>query len=146
AAELRIDEDDNLSGVDARLTLPDLSAAASSLEYDRLANEFLLATATLDVDLADVTAHASAREILICDDREGDEGDAADARPASSISLRDVFFTTCPETDRGRARAWDIRAREIELEGDEGVARGVRFKIKGVTVFRSPYFSFPRTD
>ena len=62
----------------------------------------------------------------------------------NTISLDTVNFTTCPE-----ARAdWELLARELELDIDEGygTARGVRLRFKGVPIFAAPYMTFPIDD
>ena len=61
-----------------------------------------------------------------------------------SVSLSSVFFTTCPEEQQ----AWDLRAKELHLDLEEGfgMARGVRLKFKGVPILYTPYFTFPIDD
>jgi LPS-assembly protein len=97
---------------------------------------------TLDIDLPEVTAHASAEEIVVRGAVQArGESELAPRRDGSN-SLFSGLFSTCPEDNR----AWELGFREIDLGTEEGTARGVTFAIKGVTVFRLPYFSFPLTD
>ena len=58
--------------------------------------------------------------------------------------LHRLDYTTCP----GAEPAWQLFARELELQHDEGVgkARGAKLTFKGVPVLYAPYFSFPIDD
>jgi LPS-assembly protein len=60
---------------------------------------------------------------------------------ASNVSLANVLFTTCPVENV----AWELSARDIDLDinGGVGRARGVKLDFKGVPVLYAPYFSFP---
>jgi LPS-assembly protein len=62
----------------------------------------------------------------------------------SRVSLANVLFTTCPPDNV----AWEISAREIDLDVNGGVgrARGVKLDFKGVPILYAPYFSFPIND
>ena len=62
----------------------------------------------------------------------------------SRLSLANALFTTCPPENV----AWELSAREIELDANTGVgkARGVKLDFKGVPILYSPYFSFPIGD
>ncbi len=60
---------------------------------------------------------------------------------AGVISLEEVTFTTCPAEDR----AWQIRARHIELDtrARNGTSRGARVDFKDVPIVYLPWLSFP---
>jgi len=60
------------------------------------------------------------------------------------LRLTEVGYTTCPPD----SNAWMIEAGEIELNSHDGVgvARGARLRFQGVTIFYTPYLSFPITD
>jgi len=60
------------------------------------------------------------------------------------LRLTEVGYTTCPPDSND----WKIEAREIELNSRDGVgvARGARLRFQGVTIFYTPYLSFPITD
>jgi LPS-assembly protein len=60
------------------------------------------------------------------------------------LRLTEVGYTTCPPDSND----WKIEAREIELNTSDGVgvARGARLRFQGVTIFYTPYLSFPITD
>ena len=60
------------------------------------------------------------------------------------LRLTEVGYTTCPPDSND----WMIEAREIELNTGNGVgvARGARLRFQGVTIFYTPYLSFPITD
>jgi LPS-assembly protein len=62
----------------------------------------------------------------------------------SRVSLANVLFTTCPAENQ----AWELNARDIELDinGGVGTARGVKLNFKGVPILYSPYLSFPIND
>ena len=62
----------------------------------------------------------------------------------SRLSLANALFTTCPPENV----AWELSARQIELDANTGVgkARGVKLDFKGVPILYSPYFSFPIGD
>ncbi|HJR68706.1 MAG TPA: LPS assembly protein LptD [Gammaproteobacteria bacterium] len=62
----------------------------------------------------------------------------------SRLSLTNVMFTTCPPENV----AWELSARDIDLDANTGVgkARGVKLEFKGVPVLYSPYLSFPIDD
>jgi LPS-assembly protein len=62
----------------------------------------------------------------------------------SRVSLANVLFTTCPAENQ----AWELHARDIELDinGGVGTARGVKLDFKGVPILYSPYLSFPIND
>jgi LPS-assembly protein len=59
----------------------------------------------------------------------------------SRLSLTSALFTTCPPENV----AWELSARDIDLDANLGVgkARGVKLEFKGVPILYSPYFSFP---
>ena len=65
-------------------------------------------------------------------------------RDDNTIALEAVNFTTCPSDPPD----WELRARELEIDVDEGfgTARGFRLRFKGVPVLGSPYVSFPLDD
>ena len=60
------------------------------------------------------------------------------------LRLTEVGYTTCPPDSND----WMIEASEIELNTRDGVgvARGARLRFQGVTIFYTPYLSFPITD
>ena len=60
------------------------------------------------------------------------------------LRLTEVGYTTCPPDSND----WMIEAGEIELNTRDGVgvARGARLRFQGVTIFYTPYLSFPITD
>ncbi len=53
-------------------------------------------------------------------------------------------YTSCP----GDRPDWQLSARELELQHEEGMgtARGAKLTFKGVPIFYTPYFSFPIDD
>jgi len=67
-----------------------------------------------------------------------------DAPEKGIIKLDDVSFTTCPPGNDD----WLLEADRISLdrEGGSGVARGARFRFKGVPILYTPAFSFPLND
>jgi hypothetical protein len=66
AQSLRFEDNHDMSAVgDVAITLPGAQLAASSATRDHSANEFRLSMPTLDIDLPEVTAHASAEEIVV---------------------------------------------------------------------------------
>ena len=58
--------------------------------------------------------------------------------------LRSLNYTTCP----GDRPDWQLLAKELELQHDEGVgkAQGARLEFKGIPVFYVPWFTFPIDD
>ena len=62
----------------------------------------------------------------------------------SRVSLNNALFTTCPPDNV----AWELSARSLALDANEGVgtARGVKLEFKGVPILYAPYFSFPIDD
>jgi LPS-assembly protein len=56
----------------------------------------------------------------------------------------EILFSTCPPGQDD----WDIKAREIEIDRQEGrgVARHARLRIAGVPTLYTPYISFPIDD
>lgn len=78
-------------------------------------------------DLPKRPARGSAEEIRIDSD--------------SNVSLANVLFTTCPAENV----AWELSARDIDLDinGGVGRARGVKLDFKGVPILYAPYLSFP---
>jgi len=61
----------------------------------------------------------------------------------TSILYR-IDYTTCP----GEKPDWQLYARELELQHDEGVgkARGAKLTFKRVPILYTPYFTFPLDD
>ena len=61
----------------------------------------------------------------------------------TSILYR-LDYTTCP----GEQPDWQLSARELELQHEEGmgVARGAKLTFKSVPILYAPYFSFPIDD
>ncbi|MDH4001290.1 MAG: LPS assembly protein LptD [Xanthomonadales bacterium] len=58
--------------------------------------------------------------------------------------LHDIDYTSCPGDDPD----WQIYARELELQHEEGrgAAKGAKLFFKGVPVLYAPYFTFPIDD
>jgi LPS-assembly protein len=58
--------------------------------------------------------------------------------------LHRLDYTTCPSDKPD----WQLFARELELEHEEGMgtARGARLTFKGVPILYAPYFTFPIDD
>jgi LPS-assembly protein len=58
--------------------------------------------------------------------------------------LHRLDYTTCP----GDQPAWQLFARELELEHEKGMgtARGAKLTFKNVPILYAPYFSFPIDD
>lgn len=55
-----------------------------------------------------------------------------------------VDYTSCP----GAAPDWQLTARELELQHEEGIgtARGAKLTFKGVPILYTPWFTFPLDD
>jgi LPS-assembly protein len=104
---------------------PDFTVYGEDAHYDRDAEVISFSAAGFDVPQR--PARGSAEQIRITSD--------------SRMSLTNVLFTTCPADNV----AWEISARDIELDanGGVGVARGVKLDFKGVPILYAPYFSFP---
>ena len=60
------------------------------------------------------------------------------------INVDEGSYTYCEPGNN----SWLVRAREIELDTDEGVgtARGAKLQIRDKTIMRMPYLSFPLDD
>jgi len=58
--------------------------------------------------------------------------------------LHRLDYTTCP----GDRPDWQLSARELELQHEEGmgIARGAKLTFKSVPILYAPYFSFPIDD
>lgn len=106
----------------------DVTAFGEDLRYDDETETISLARAGFD--LPKRPARGSAEDIQISSD--------------SRVSLSSMLFTTCPPENV----AWEISAREAELDVNEGVgrARGVKLDFKGVPILYVPYFTFPIND
>jgi len=67
-----------------------------------------------------------------------------DAPEKGMVQLEKVSFTTCPVGNDD----WLLVADRISLDREQGtgVARGAKFRFKGVPILYSPYFSFPLSD
>ncbi len=67
-----------------------------------------------------------------------------DAPEKGVVQLEGVKFTTCPPGNDD----WLLIADRISLDREQGtgVARGAKFRFKGVPILYSPYFSFPLSD
>lgn len=106
----------------------DVTAFGEDLRYDDETETISLARAGFD--LPKRPARGSAEDIEISSD--------------SRVSLSRMLFTTCPPENV----AWEISAREAELDVNEGVgrARGVKLDFKGVPILYVPYFTFPIDD
>ncbi|HVJ29213.1 MAG TPA: LPS assembly protein LptD, partial [Gammaproteobacteria bacterium] len=104
---------------------PEVLVFGEDAHYDPDAETVSLAAAGFDLPTR--PARGSAQQIELTSD--------------SRISLASMLFTTCPPENV----AWEISAREAELDVNAGVgrARGVKLDFKGVPVLYVPYFSFP---
>jgi LPS-assembly protein len=104
---------------------PDVTVFGEDAHVD--ANAETIEFSRAGFDLPKRPARGSAEEILI-------DGD-------SNLSLANVLFTTCPADNV----AWELSARDIDLDinGGVGRARGVKLDFKGVPILYAPYFSFP---
>jgi LPS-assembly protein len=119
-------EDDSF---DARgrvvVTDPEVTVFGEDAHYD--ADTETISFASAGFDLPTRPARGSAEQLEISSD--------------SRVSLSNVLFTTCPPDNV----AWELSAREIDLDVNAGVgkARGVKLDFKGVPILYAPYFSFP---
>jgi LPS-assembly protein len=106
----------------------DVTAFGEDLHYDSATETISLSRAGFDLPAR--PARGSAEDIRISSD--------------SRVSLANMLFTTCPPDNV----AWELSAREAELDVNEGVgrARGVKLDFKGVPILYVPYFSFPIND
>ena len=106
----------------------DVTAFGEDLRYDDDTETISLARAGFE--LPKRPARGSAEDIEISSD--------------SRVSLANMLFTTCPPDNV----AWEISAREAELDVNEGVgrARGVKLAFKKVPILYVPYFTFPIDD
>lgn len=107
---------------------PDVTVYGEDAHYDTDSETISFAGAGFD--LPKRPARGSAEQIEITSE--------------SRLSLASVLFTTCPPENV----AWEISARNIDLDVNDGVgkARGVKLEFKGVPVLYAPYFSFPIDD
>jgi len=107
---------------------PDVTVFSEGAEVNT--NNDTISFSGAGFDLPARPAHGSAEQILI--DSE------------SRLSLTKVLFTTCPAENM----AWQLRARDIDLDvnGGVGTAHGVKLKFKGVPILYAPYFTFPISD
>lgn len=64
------------------------------------------------------------------------------------VSLSDVWFSTCPETQPGALPDWRIKARDITLDtvSRNGTGRNASIEFLGVPILYLPYLSFPLGD
>jgi LPS-assembly protein len=110
------------------LTDPEVTVFGEDAHYDSETETISFSAAGFD--LPKRPARGSADEIKITSD--------------SRVSLANVLFTTCPADNV----AWEITARDIELDvnGGVGKARGVKLDFKGVPILYAPYFTFPIND
>jgi LPS-assembly protein len=104
---------------------PEFTVYGEGAHYD--ADAEVISFSAAGFDMPKRPARGSAEEIRITSD--------------SRMSLANVLFTTCPADNV----AWELSARDIELDanGGVGVARGVKLDFKGVPILYAPYFSFP---
>ena len=109
-------------------TGPDFTVYGEDAEYDGDAETVRIEGAGFD--LPKRPARGSADEILVSSN--------------SKMSLMHVLFTTCP----AEHTAWELRARELNLDvnGGVGTAHGVKLEFKGVPILYAPYFTFPLND
>src|SRR5262249_55241170 len=107
---------------------PDFEVHGEDAEYD--GDSETLRVTGAGFDLPKRPARGSAEAIVVSSN--------------SKMSLMQVLFTTCP-TDNA---AWELRARDINLDvnGGVGTAHGVKLAFKGVPILWAPYFTFPLND
>ena len=107
---------------------PDMLVYGEDAHYDAAAETIDFSSAGFD--LPKRPARGSAQQIRVDSN--------------SRVSLSEVLFTTCPPENV----AWEISAREIDFDINDGVgtARGVKLDFKGVPILYTPYFSFPIDD
>ncbi len=104
---------------------PEATVFGEDAHYDVDTETISLASAGFDLPTR--PARGSAEQLQISSD--------------SRMSLSNVLCTTCPPDNV----AWELSAREIDLDvnGGVGKARGVKLDFKGVPILYAPYFSFP---
>ena len=109
----------------SRSPIPKSSVFGEDAHYD--ADTETVSFSAAGFDLPTRPARGSAEQLQISSD--------------SRVSLSNVLFTTCPPDNV----AWELSAREIDLDvnGGVGKARGVKLDFKGVPILYAPYFSFP---
>jgi len=107
---------------------PEVTVYGEDAEVDA-ANEEIIFTGG-GFELPRRPARGSAQEIKI-------QGD-------NTVSLTMVNFTTCPSDPPD----WELLARELEMDVDEGfgTARGMKLRFKGVPILGAPYLTFPIDD
>ena len=110
------------------VTDPEVKVFGEDAHYDTDTETISFASAGFDLPTR--PARGSAEQLEISSD--------------SRVSLSNVLFTTCPPDNV----AWELSAREIDLDVNAGVgkARGVKLDFKGVPILYAPYFSFPIND
>jgi LPS-assembly protein len=110
------------------IACPDVTVYGEDAHYDT--DSETITFAGVGFDLPKRPARGSAEQVEITSE--------------SRLSLANALFTTCPPENV----AWELSAREIELDANTGVgkARGVKLDFKGVPILYSPYFSFPIGD
>jgi LPS-assembly protein len=106
----------------------DVTVFGEDAEYD--SDSETLSFSLAGFDLPKRPARGSGEDITITSD--------------SRVSLNNALFTTCPPDNV----AWELSARSLALDANEGVgtARGVKLEFKGVPILYAPYFSFPIDD
>ncbi|MCL5050614.1 MAG: LPS assembly protein LptD [Firmicutes bacterium] len=111
---------------------PQVAARGESVITDTVADTAELSQ--LDYYLRGTAARGSADRLFI----------AANDDSARQLSFQQASFTTCP----GNTPVWEIRARQIQMNEDEGwgSARGAQIRLFDVPVVYIPRFSFPVTD
>ncbi|MBA3989409.1 MAG: LPS-assembly protein LptD, partial [Idiomarina sp.] len=111
---------------------PQVAARGESVITDTVADTAELSQ--LDYYLRGTAARGSADRLFI----------AANDDNARQLSFQQASFTTCP----GNTPVWEIRARQIQMNEDEGwgSARGAQIRLFDVPVVYIPRFSFPVTD
>ncbi len=161
---IRIDSDDAVIGSDGNAVLngrvtvhqDERSVSADSVTYDnengRLAvkgqvafedPQLRLRSDTGTYDAAGGAAFGESSFDLL--DRNG-RGYASSiaVHPDGKVDLGHVRYTTCPVGNED----WMLQASSINLDTtlQQGVARGVRMRFKGVPILYTPYLSFPLGD
>ena len=103
-----------------------ITGEAGSYSFTEESGEFSL----VDYGLSSSSANGSAEHIELIG--------------GHTSRLHDIDYTSCP----GEEPDWQIYARELELQHEEGqgVARGAKLIFKGVPVLYAPYFTFPIDD
>ncbi len=106
---------------------PQLSVQGSDASMDRTGGAQLLDT---QFWLKDAAGHGSAARLAIT--------------PQGNLSLDNVSYTSCPPNSVG----WELKLSDLDINQatQTGTGRNVRLKFAGLTLFYSPWLSFPVGD